>query len=37
LARRLRQQGVDVVQAEPDRIAPVLADHYVMLKASGRL
>ena len=43
LARRertaalLRALGVDVVDAEPDRLAPALADHYLSLKARGLL
>ena len=43
LARRARTAdllgalGVDVVDAPADRLAPALADHYLALKASGRL
>lgn len=33
----LRRQGVEVVDAAPERIAPALADAYLALKASGRL
>ncbi|WP_367650508.1 DUF58 domain-containing protein [Nocardioides sp. zg-DK7169] len=33
----LRALGVDVVDAEPDRLAPALADHYLSLKARGLL
>ncbi|MFV8275165.1 DUF58 domain-containing protein [Mycobacteroides abscessus] len=33
----LRRQGVEVVDAPPDEIAPALADRYLSLKASGRL
>ncbi|MEU9806970.1 DUF58 domain-containing protein [Mycobacterium sp. NPDC050853] len=33
----LRRQGVEVVDAPPDEIAPALADRYLALKASGRL
>lgn len=33
----LRRQGVEVVDAPPDGIAPALADRYLALKASGRL
>ncbi|MBA8795740.1 uncharacterized protein (DUF58 family) [Friedmanniella endophytica] len=36
-ARTLRQRGVQVVEAPPDRIAPDLADHYLALKKTGRL
>lgn len=34
---RLRRAGVEVVEAEPARIAPALADAYLSLKAAGRL
>jgi len=37
LAARLRQQGVTVVDAPPDRLPPALADAYLDLKAAGRL
>jgi uncharacterized protein (DUF58 family) len=43
LARRrhtielLRVLGVDVVDADADRLPPALADHYLMLKARGQL
>ncbi|GII91043.1 DUF58 domain-containing protein [Sinosporangium siamense] len=37
LTARLRRQGVEVVDALPDDIAPALADTYLALKASGRL
>ncbi|GAA1709875.1 DUF58 domain-containing protein [Isoptericola hypogeus] len=33
----LRQQGVEVVEALPDDLAPRLADTYLALKAAGRL
>ncbi|PRY01511.1 DUF58 domain-containing protein [Allonocardiopsis opalescens] len=33
----LRKRGVEVVDAEPERIAPALADAYLALKAQGRL
>lgn len=34
---QLRQRGVEVVAAEPDNLAPALADKYLDLKAAGRL
>lgn len=37
IAIRLRRAGVDVVDAEPQQLAPALADHYLALKAAGRL
>jgi uncharacterized protein (DUF58 family) len=37
IASRLRRAGVDVVDAPPDELAPELADHYLAMKASGRL
>jgi uncharacterized protein (DUF58 family) len=37
IASRLRRSGVDVVDAPPEELAPELADHYLALKASGRL
>jgi uncharacterized protein (DUF58 family) len=37
LAARLRGFGVTVVDAEPGRLAPELADTYLRLKATGRL
>ncbi|MBV2362093.1 DUF58 domain-containing protein [Streptomonospora nanhaiensis] len=33
----LRRHGVEVVDADPDHIAPALADAYIALKAQGRL
>ncbi len=33
----LRALGVDVVDADAERLAPALADHYLMLKANGLL
>jgi hypothetical protein len=33
----LKVLGVDVVDADADRLAPVLADHYLHLKARGLL
>jgi hypothetical protein len=29
--------GVDVVDAPPEELAPQLADHYLAMKAAGRL
>jgi uncharacterized protein (DUF58 family) len=37
IASRLRRSGVDVVDAPPEDLAPELADHYLAMKASGRL
>jgi uncharacterized protein (DUF58 family) len=37
IASRLRRAGVDVVDAPPEELAPELADHYLAMKASGRL
>ncbi len=37
IASRLRLSGVDVVDAAPDQLAPALADHYLAMKATGRL
>ncbi|MEV4833249.1 DUF58 domain-containing protein [Nonomuraea sp. NPDC049486] len=37
ITARLRRHGVEVVDAPPDDIAPALADHYLALKAAGRL
>ena len=37
MAARLRRAGVDVVDAPPEELAPALADHYLALKATGRL
>jgi uncharacterized protein (DUF58 family) len=37
IASRLRRHGVDVVDAAPEELAPALADHYLAMKASGRL
>ncbi len=36
-ATRLRRMGVDVVDAEPEELAPALADRYLAMKASGKL
>jgi uncharacterized protein (DUF58 family) len=37
IAARLRRHGVDVVDAEPEDLAPELADRYLAMKASGKL
>ena len=37
VAAQLRRRGVTVVDAEPDRLPPALADAYLDLKAAGRL
>ena len=37
IASRLRQSGVDVVDAAPTELAPALADRYLSMKATGRL
>lgn len=37
MAALLRQRGVTVVDAPPDRLPPALADAYLDLKAAGRL
>jgi uncharacterized protein (DUF58 family) len=37
MASRLRRGGTDVVDAPPEDLAPVLADHYLAMKATGRL
>jgi uncharacterized protein (DUF58 family) len=37
IATRLRRSGVDVVDAPPEELAPSLADHYLQMKATGRL
>lgn len=37
VSMRLRQRGVEVVDALPDDLAPRLADTYLALKAAGRL
>ncbi|MFH8222905.1 DUF58 domain-containing protein [Streptomyces sp. NPDC018057] len=36
-AEQLRRQGVTVVDATPDNLAPALTDAYLALKAAGRL
>jgi uncharacterized protein (DUF58 family) len=35
--RTLRDVGISVIQAPPDRFAPALADHYLALKKAGQL
>lgn len=37
IATRLRRGGVEVVDAPPAELAPALADHYLAMKATGRL
>ncbi|MGE0217368.1 DUF58 domain-containing protein [Mycolicibacterium sp.] len=37
VGHRLRGLGVDVVDAPPEDLAPALADHYLAMKATGRL
>ncbi|QPM72736.1 DUF58 domain-containing protein [Mycobacterium avium] len=37
IAARLRHGGVEVVDAAPAELAPALADHYLAMKATGRL
>jgi len=37
IAARLRQSGVEVVDALPSELAPALADRYLAMKATGRL
>ncbi|MGD9619034.1 MAG: DUF58 domain-containing protein [Mycolicibacterium sp.] len=37
VASRLRRCGVEVVDAPPEELAPELADHYLAMKATGRL
>ena len=37
IASRLRRHGVDVVDAAPEDLAPALADHYLAMKAAGKL
>jgi uncharacterized protein (DUF58 family) len=37
ISARLRQRGVDVVDAPPDRLPAALADAYLSLKAAGQL
>ena len=37
IASRLRRNAVEVVDAAPAELAPALADHYLAMKATGRL
>jgi uncharacterized protein (DUF58 family) len=37
IATRLRRSGVEVVDAAPTELAPAVADHYLAMKATGRL
>jgi uncharacterized protein (DUF58 family) len=37
VAARLRERGVEVVDALPDMLAPAVADRYLALKAAGKL
>ncbi|OBJ14462.1 DUF58 domain-containing protein [Mycobacterium colombiense] len=37
IATRRRRGGVEVVDAPPTELAPALADHYLAMKATGRL
>lgn len=37
IATRLRNHGVDVIDALPDDLAPALADRYLAMKAAGKL
>lgn len=37
IASRLRKHGVDVVDTEPEQLAPALADRYLAMKAAGKL
>ena len=37
IASRLRHSGVEVVDAVPTELAPAVADHYLAMKATGRL
>lgn len=37
IAARLRRSAVEVVDAPPTELAPALADHYLAMKATGRL
>ena len=36
-AELLRRLGVDVLDEDAERLPPAVADHYLMLKATGRL
>jgi uncharacterized protein (DUF58 family) len=37
IAARLRNHGIDVIDALPEQLAPALADRYLAMKAAGRL
>jgi uncharacterized protein (DUF58 family) len=37
VATRLRRMGINVVDAQPEELAPELADRYLAMKVSGRL
>lgn len=37
IGARLRNHGVDVIDALPEQLAPALADRYLAMKAAGRL
>ena len=37
IATRLRNHGVDVIDALPEQLAPALADRYLAMKAAGKL
>lgn len=37
LAQAIRQQGADVVTGSPADLPPAVADHYIAMKAAGRL
>ncbi len=37
IASRLRRSGVEVVDAGPEELAPMLADRYLAMKAAGKL
>ena len=37
LVERVTRMGVDIVRADPDRLAPAVCDTYLKLKATGRL
>lgn len=37
LSERVHRMGVEIVHADPDRVAPAVCDTYLLLKATGRL
>ena len=37
LTARVHRMGVEIVHADPDRLAPAVCDTYLLLKATGRL